>query len=93
MANSGRTTEVMSAVLGILSIGSAMAAGQGDVDNGAEATAVSAADSSAQDVSEVVVTGYRNSLRSAVELKKSVRCDAGRHQRRGHCQFPGRQPC
>ena len=55
-----------------------MAAAPGNAADGADASQERATDGDSQDISEVVVTGYRTSLRNAVELKRnsSVMMDA-----------------
>jgi len=72
MANSNRSRGLISAALGILSLGSAVAAEPAEADKSADPTRASADDDSATDVGEVVVTGYRMSLRNAVDLKKNA---------------------
>ena len=70
MANSIGTRGLLSLACGVLGLGSAFAADQ-DAANGADAAQVTAAESDAQEVQEVVVTGFRAALKNAVELKKS----------------------
>src|SRR3954467_3033689 len=71
MANSVGTKGLLPLMCSVLSVGSAFAADQGDAANGADAAQVSTADGDAQDVQEVVVTGFRAALKNAVELKKN----------------------
>ena len=72
MANSIGTKGMLPVVLGVLGVGSAIAADQTDAANGADAVQTAAAEDRAEEVGEVTVTGYRMSLRNAVELKKSA---------------------
>jgi len=71
MANSIGTKGMFPLVLGVLSVGTALAADTADATNGAEASTQSPSESNGQELTEVVVTGFRASLRSAVELKKN----------------------
>jgi iron complex outermembrane receptor protein len=71
MSNSIGAKALLPVAIGVLSVGSAIAADQSDATNGADAAEVAAAEGEAQDVGEVVVTGYRAALKSAVELKKN----------------------
>jgi iron complex outermembrane receptor protein len=71
MANSNLTRGILPVVIGVLSVTSAAAAEQDANANGGDASAASAAESSGEEVGEVVVTGFRASLKSAVELKKN----------------------
>jgi TonB-dependent receptor len=71
MANTIGTRGLLPVALGIFSVGSALAADPGDAADGAEASQTAAGEGAAQDVGEVVVTGYRLSLKNAVELKKN----------------------
>src|SRR5690349_5529029 len=71
MANSIGTKGLLPLMCGVLSVGSAFAAEQGDAANGADATQVATGDNAGQEVEEVVVTGFRASLSNAVEMKKA----------------------
>lgn len=68
MADAIGTKGLLPLICSVLSVGSAVAA---DPDGAADGPSAAAADSAGQDVGEVVVTGYRLSLKNAVELKKS----------------------
>jgi iron complex outermembrane receptor protein len=72
MANSVGTKGLIPVLLGVLGVGSANAADQNDAANGADAVQTAAAQDPVEEVGEVTVTGYRMSLRNAVELKKSA---------------------
>src|SRR5690349_22458988 len=71
MANSKGTKGLIPLLCSVLGVGSAFAAGQGDAADGADATQVATGDNAASEVEEVVVTGFRASLKNAVELKKT----------------------
>jgi len=71
MANSKGTKGLLPLLCGVLGVGSVFAADQGDAANGADATQVATGDNAASEVEEVVVTGFRASLKNAVELKKT----------------------
>ncbi len=71
MANSNLTRGIIPVVVGFLSVNGASAAEQDANANGGEASVASAADNTAEEVGEVVVTGFRVSLKNAVELKKN----------------------
>jgi len=71
MANSIGTRGVLPMVLGFLGFGSAVAADQDIAANGAPASETTASETEPENVGEVVVTGFRLSLRNAVELKKN----------------------
>jgi TonB-dependent receptor len=71
MANSIGAKGLLPLVCGVLGVGSAFAADQSDAANGADAAQVTTGDSDAQEVQEVVVTGFRAALKNAVELKKT----------------------
>ena len=78
MANSYRTKGLLPLALGISSVlGTAHAADAAQGNDAASAPATSAADE-AQDIGVVTVTGYRMSLRNAIDIKKnaSVMMDA-----------------
>ena len=70
MANSNRTKGILPVVLIFSGIGAATAADQSDSAQAAEAPQAKAG-GEAQDIGEVVVTGYRMSLRNAIDLKKN----------------------
>ena len=78
MANSIGTKGLVPVVIGVLGVGSVLAADKDAGANGAEASTASAQAADAQEVSEVVVTGYRMSLHNAIDVKKnaSVMMDA-----------------
>ena len=71
MANSNLTKGVLPVVIGILSVTSASAAEQDANANGGEASVAASAENSSEEIAEVVVTGFRASLKTAVELKKN----------------------
>jgi TonB-dependent receptor len=72
MANSNLTKGIIPLVIGVLSVTAANGADQAEAANGnGDAATASAADASAEEIGEVVVTGFRASLKNAVELKKS----------------------
>ena len=78
MANSNRTKGLLPLLLGISSaLGTAHAAGPVP-EQDAAATPEATANDSAEDIGEVTVTGFRQSLRNAIDLKKnaSVMMDA-----------------
>src|SRR5215510_9575682 len=72
MANSIGTKGLVPVVIGVLGVGTALAADQDAAANGAEAAQTAAPSGEAQEVSEVVVTGYRMSLRNAIDVKKNA---------------------
>jgi len=59
MANSIGTKGLVPVVIGVLGVGSALAADKDAGTNGPEASQTAAPAGEAQEVSEVVVTGYR----------------------------------
>ncbi|MEO8016797.1 MAG: TonB-dependent receptor [Pseudomonadota bacterium] len=72
MANSNRTTGILPAALGFLSISTgAAAADQDQAASASQARGASAADAP-EEIGTVEVTGYRLSLRNAIELKKNA---------------------
>ena len=75
MANATLARGILPLVVGFLSVTSAYSADQGEATNGAggggDAEVASAADANVEEVGEVVVTGFRASLKNAVELKKN----------------------
>ena len=72
MANSSRTKGILPLALGVLSVSTgAVAADQDQAGAKSEGQNASAADS-AEDIGTIEVTGYRLSLRNAVELKKNA---------------------
>ncbi len=72
MANSIGTKGLIPVVISVLGVGSVLAADKDAGASGAEASQTAAPESDATDVGEVVVTGYRMSLKNAVELKKNA---------------------
>ncbi len=84
MANTYRTKGILPVVFS--SLGVATGAIAADQDQTATATDAQngGAASSAEPIETVEVTGYRLSLRNAIDMKKNSGRDDGRHQRRGH---------
>jgi TonB-dependent receptor len=75
MANSNRTKGLLPLVLGSLSIAAGASAADQDQSAGkaeAEASAPARADAAAEELSTVEVTGYRMSLRNAIEVKRNA---------------------
>jgi iron complex outermembrane receptor protein len=73
MANSTRTAGLLPLVLGSLgAVGTVSAADQAEAAQAPDAAAAAtASDARSEEVTEVVVTGYRMSLRNAIEQKKN----------------------
>src|SRR5688572_13100932 len=70
MANSNRTKGLLPLFLGSLSI--AMGASAAEQDQGGAASDATASTDPAEDVGVVEVTGYRLSLRNAIEVKRNA---------------------
>src|SRR5215212_1277062 len=73
MAHSTRTTGLLPWVLGSLAAaGTVSAADQNEATQAQDAAAAGGAQGSSEEVTEVLVTGYRISLRNAIETKKNA---------------------
>jgi len=73
MANSYRTKGLLPLVLGSLgAVGTVFAANPNDATEAQDAAPAAGAPDTGEEVSEVVVTGYRVSLRNAIETKKNA---------------------
>ena len=73
MANSNRTAGLLPLVLGAFgAVGTASAADQAEAGQAQEGSPAAGSNQTRDDVTEVVVTGYRTSLRNAIEQKKNA---------------------
>ena len=73
MANSYRTNGLLPLVLGSLgAVGTVSAANQNDGAGAQDAAPAASSPETGEEVTEVVVTGYRVSLRNAIETKKNA---------------------
>src|SRR5687768_7677375 len=71
MANSNRTKGLLPLVLGTISVATGASAADQDQNSATSDASSTSAPEAAQEVSEITVTGYRLSLRNAIEVKRN----------------------